>query len=128
MSVLKVNFCKSNVYDINLSDMMLALTSSFLACGIKTLPFKFLGVMVGDSPRKVAMCKKVVRNVRRRLDMWSRRFLSLGGRVVLINSILNYIPLYSLSFYRAPKKVIKDIRSIQMRFLWRGVKGKMCVH
>ncbi|XP_058783832.1 uncharacterized protein LOC131658570 [Vicia villosa] len=49
-------------------------------------------------------------------------------RVVLINYVLNSLPLYSLSFYRVPKKVIKEIRSIHGRFVWRGFKGSRGNH
>ncbi|XP_058777040.1 uncharacterized protein LOC131651391 [Vicia villosa] len=40
-----------------------------------------------------------------------------------VANVLNAIPIYSLSFYRAPKKVLKEIVSIQRKFLWRGVDG-----
>ncbi|XP_058783674.1 uncharacterized protein LOC131658394 [Vicia villosa] len=123
MAGLKINFSKSNIYGINLSDANLQMSYSFMSCGIGDLPFKFLGVKVGDSPRKLATWKDVIKDTRRRLDKWRGGFLSIGGRVVLINSVLNAIPLYSLSFYQAPKKVIKEIRSIQISFLWKGVEG-----
>ncbi|XP_058750811.1 uncharacterized protein LOC131623820 [Vicia villosa] len=84
--------------------------------------------MVGDSPRKIVMWKEVVRNVRNRLNEWRGRHLSIGGRVVLLNSVIYAIPLYSLSFYRAPRKVIKEFIGIQRRFLWRGVEGGQCVN
>lgn len=77
---------------------------------------------MGDSPRKVGIWKEVIRNVRRRLDIWRGRFLSKGERVVLINFVLNAIPIYLFLFYQAPKKVLKEIKSIQRRFLWRGWK------
>lgn len=80
---------------------------------------------MGDSPRKTEMWKHVIKDIRRRLDKWRRIFLLLGGRVVLISSVLNVIPLYSLSFYRAPNKVIKEIKIIQINFLWRAFKDIM---
>ncbi|XP_058775785.1 uncharacterized mitochondrial protein AtMg01250-like [Vicia villosa] len=89
MTGLKINMCKSNIYGINLSDGILSMASSFLTCGIRAIPFKFLGVKVGDSPMKVAIWRDVIKNVSSRLSKWSAKFLSLGGRVVLINSILN---------------------------------------
>lgn len=70
----------------------------------------------------------MVRDVRKRLDKWKERFLSIGGRVVLINSVMNVISLYSLYLYRAPKKVIKELTCIQIRFLWRGVEGERCIN
>ncbi|XP_058741746.1 uncharacterized protein LOC131614136 [Vicia villosa] len=123
MSGLKVNFGKSSILGVNLSSRIIAMSSAFLNCVIGVMPFKFLGVMVGGNPRKVGMWKDVLNDVRRRLDKWRGRFLSMGGRVTLINSILNSIPIYSLSFYHAPKKVLSEIRRIQRRFLWGVVDG-----
>lgn len=128
MSGLKVNLCKSNIYNANINDRSLSMASSFLTCGIGVLPFKFFGVKVGDNSRKVALWKYVIRNMRSRLSKLTSKFLSIGRRVVLINSVLNSIPLDSLAFFKAPKKVIQEVRSIQSRFLWRGVDEKICVH
>lgn len=58
------------------------------------------------------------------LSTWKRRHLSLGGRVTLINSILNSLPTFFLSFFKAPKKVIKTIVSLQRNFLWGGSEEK----
>lgn len=68
--------------------------------------------MVGDSPRREYMWKDLVRNIRKRLSMSKGGHLSLGGRVVLINSIMNSISIYTLSFYKAPIKALKEIQSI----------------
>ncbi|XP_058756614.1 uncharacterized protein LOC131629831 [Vicia villosa] len=121
MSGLKVNFYKSNIYGVNLSDRMLNM-ESFLACGVRYLPFKILGVMVADSPRKEVMWKEVINIMRNRLSIWSSRFLSIGGKVVLINSMFNSLPLYSLSFYRAPKSHSRDKKNPRKVTL-EGVEG-----
>ncbi|MFS7918324.1 hypothetical protein Hanom_Chr03g00199661 [Helianthus anomalus] len=47
-----------------------------------------------------------------RLAVWKSRFLSIGGRVTLIKSILESLPLYYFSIYKAPKKVIVDLENI----------------
>lgn len=47
--------------------------------------FKFLGVMMVDSPRKEVMWKEVINSLRSILSKGSGKFLSIGGRVVLIN-------------------------------------------
>ncbi|XP_058754370.1 uncharacterized mitochondrial protein AtMg00310-like [Vicia villosa] len=52
----------------------------------------------------------------------------MAGRVVLINSVLNAVSLYSLSFYKAPKKVLKDIVAIQRNFLWGGCEIRKTVN
>lgn len=38
--------------------------------------------------------------------------------MVLINTVLSSLPVYCLSFYKAPKKVVKLLSQIQMRLLW----------
>lgn len=115
-----MNLYKNTIYGVNISDNMLNMASTFMACGVGSFPFKFLGVLMVDSPRKERKWKEVLNRMRIHLSKWSGRFLSIGGRVVLINLVLNSLPLYLLSFYRTPKKVIREIRRIQGRFLWRG--------
>lgn len=92
------------------------------------MSFKFLEVNVGDSPRTVDMLYEIIENVKIRLSSWKSRHLSMGGRVVMINSILNLIPLYTISFYMAPCKVNNQIKNIQARFPWGGSENKNKVH
>lgn len=58
------------------------------------------------------------------LSKWNERFLSIGGRVTLLNFVLNSIPIYLFSFFRALKCVIRDIIRIQHDFLWGGDSEK----
>lgn len=44
----------------------------------------------------------------------------LAGRLTLLKSVLSSIPLYYLSFFPAPKKVIRKITRLQHNFLWGG--------
>lgn len=60
--------------------------------------------------------------------IWHNKFLSIGGRVVLLNSIISNIDIFFLSFYKAPKVIIKDIIMTQISFLLGGDKeaNKVC--
>lgn len=46
--------------------------------------------------------------------------LSLGGRHTLVNSVLSAVPLYTLSVYKIPNTLVKQIDQIRCRFLWQG--------
>jgi mannosylglycoprotein endo-beta-mannosidase len=59
--------------------------------------------------------------VRRRLGSWGNKYVSLGGRIVLINAVLNVIPIFYLSYMKMPLKVWKELVKIQRTFLWAGL-------
>ena len=46
--------------------------------------------------------------------------LSLGGRLVLINSVLTNMVLYMISFFILPKGVLHKLDYYRSRFFWQG--------
>jgi hypothetical protein len=76
-------------------------------------PFIYLGLPVGANPRKESTWEPVIEVLQRRLHSWQNRFVSLGGRVILINSVLAAIPLFYLSFLKMPTKVWRKIVMIR---------------
>jgi len=46
--------------------------------------------------------------------------VSLGGRITLLNAVLNVIPIFFLSFMKIPANVLKMVIRIQREFLWGG--------
>ncbi|CAJ2644735.1 unnamed protein product [Trifolium pratense] len=128
VSGLKVNFFKSKLYGINLDDSFLRASSSFLHCGVDSIPFRFLGIPVGANPRRKATWLPIIDSMKKRLGVWNSRLLSIGGRVTLINSVLSSLPLYFFSFFKAPVCVLKEMVSIQRNFLWGGGmdRSKIC--
>jgi hypothetical protein len=60
----------------------------------------------------------LIDTISRKLGSWNNRWVSMGGRVVLLNSVLNSIPIFFLSYLKMPTKVWKLIVGLQRRFLW----------
>lgn len=52
----------------------------------------------------------------------------MGGRVIMINAVLNSIPTYRLYFYKEPTIVLKEITKIQSNFQRNGVDLKKYIH
>jgi hypothetical protein len=104
------------------------MASDFLNCRIGSVPFKYLGLPVGANPRLGSTWKPLVDVIKRRLKSWGNKYISLGGRIVLINSVLNSLPIFFLSFLKLPVKVRNEIVKIQRNFLWSGLseRKKMC--
>lgn len=66
--------------------------------------------------------------LRKKLSSWKGWLLSFGDRVVLLNVVLNVIPIYSFSFYKAQKKFLAEIIQIQSHFIWCGIDQKKSIH
>lgn len=124
ISDLKVNFFKSKIYGVNIREEFIEGASHYLCSCRDQFPLRFLGIVVGSNPRRVTSWNKVIRSLKSKLSNWKARFLSLGGRVTLLTSFLTNIPIYTMSFYRAPVSVVKEVIQIQYKFLWCGREDK----
>lgn len=61
--------------------------------------------------------------IEKKLAMWKSNTLSLGGRLILLNSVLTAMPLYLLAMYKASKYVIRKIDKVRSKFLWQGTRN-----
>jgi hypothetical protein len=122
-SGLKVNFRKSSLMGVNVSQDFMRLASIFLNCRVGVLPFNYLGLPVGANPRRASTWEPMLNSLRKRLGVWGNKYVSLGGRIVLLNSVLNAIPIFYLSFLKISIAVWKKVRKLQREFLWGGKNG-----
>ncbi|MCI30811.1 ribonuclease H protein, partial [Trifolium medium] len=74
--------------------------------------------------RRASTWEPLITSLRKRLGGWGNKFVSLGGRIILLNSVLNAIPIYFLSYMKMPIQVWKKVRRIQREFLWGGPRGR----
>jgi hypothetical protein len=109
---------------VNVSQEFLSLASTFLNCKVSSIPFTYLGLPVGANPRRVSTWEPLLESLRKRLGVWSNKYVSFGGRIVLLNAVLNAIPVFYLSYLKLPVQVWKKIRRIQREFLWGGRTGR----
>jgi hypothetical protein len=50
--------------------------------------------------------------------------LSVGGILVLLNSILSSLPMFILSFFELPKGVLKKLDYFRSQFFWQSDEHK----
>jgi len=117
-SGLKVNFHKSMLVGVNIHDFWLAEAVSVLNCKLGRAPFLYLGLPIGSDPRKLKFWQSLIDRIKSRLSGWKSRNLSLGGRLVLLKSVLSSLPVYFLSFFKAPAGIISSIESLFNCFFW----------
>uniref|UniRef100_A0A803PZS1 Reverse transcriptase domain-containing protein n=1 Tax=Cannabis sativa TaxID=3483 RepID=A0A803PZS1_CANSA len=120
VSSLKVNLNKSQLLGICLEEEVVAQNTEVIGCKVGTWPMTYLGMPLGGSPRKDIFWEPVLDKCAKRLDGWKCSFLSRGGRLTLIQSVLSSLPIYYLSLFKAPKIVIKAIEKMMRDFFWEG--------
>ena len=66
----------------------------------------------------------LINRINSRLSGWKSKHLSLGGRLVLLKSVLSSLPVYGLSFFNAPSGIVSSIESIlNISFFFGGGGG-----
>ncbi|GKU94711.1 hypothetical protein SLEP1_g8164 [Rubroshorea leprosula] len=118
---LKVNYRKSSLIGVNTDEEWTRKMSWLLNCKTASLPCKYLGMPLGANPRRIDTWKPLIETFRRKLSVWKGKFLSLGGRITLINSVLSSLPVFLMSLHLLPKQVIRELDKIRRSFLWGGV-------
>lgn len=72
----------------------------------------------------------MAKKLERKLASWKGKLLSIGGRLTLIKSSLQSLPIYYMTLFQLPKGVADEMVKIQRRFLWAGECDKkrvMCL-
>ncbi|WZZ92349.1 hypothetical protein YC2023_120928 [Brassica napus] len=89
---------------------------------------KYLGLPEHFGRKKRDIFAALVDRIRQKSHSWTTRFLSGAGKMVLLKSVLAAMPSYSMSCFKLPNSLVKQLQSILTRFWWDlspGIK-KMC--
>jgi len=79
MSGLKVNFNKSMMVGVNISESWLVEGTFILNCRVGKVPFLYVGLSIGGDPRRLTFWGLVLHTIKYRLSAWKSRFLFFGG-------------------------------------------------
>ncbi|GKV46080.1 hypothetical protein SLEP1_g53092 [Rubroshorea leprosula] len=118
VSGLKINYAKSQLMSTNVEKEWTTEMAYLLNCKIGKIPFKYLGTHVGGNSRSISHWKGLVETFEKKLSGWKGRYLSMGGRITLVNSVLSSLPVFQMSTHLLPKGTLFIIDSIRRRFLW----------
>ncbi|KAL5539932.1 hypothetical protein UlMin_042971 [Ulmus minor] len=124
-SGLKINMNKSSLAGINLEDEEVWVLAAEVGCEKGSWPMKYLSLPLGGNPNSAEFWNPVVEKVGKRLDGWKKVFLSKGGRLTLIQSVLSSFPIYFMSLFKMSKLVAGTLEKMMRQFLWdRDLGGK----
>ena len=117
MSGLNINFNKLALITFGCEEAWVEEIRRMMHCLVVKLPIAYLGIPLGASPHRVETWKLMIEKIKKRLPLWKEKLLSRAGRLVLIEFVLNSLPLYYLSIFKIPKKVATQIIKLQRHFL-----------
>ncbi|XP_071713312.1 uncharacterized protein [Rutidosis leptorrhynchoides] len=100
-SGLKINYHKSSLFGVGLEHSEVIHSARLIGCKVVSFPCIYLGLPVGAKMSKKINWKPVIDKFEKRLADWKARAMSFGGRLTLINSVLNSLPLYYFSLFHA---------------------------
>ncbi|KAH1229249.1 putative ribonuclease H protein [Glycine max] len=86
-------------------------------------PFYYLAIPIGAKPSSCLVWEPLINKHEAKLSKWNKKILSMAGKVTLIKSVLTALPIYLLSFFKIPQRVVLKLVSLQRNFLWGGGGG-----
>ncbi|KAK3220500.1 hypothetical protein Dsin_014470 [Dipteronia sinensis] len=108
-SGLKINFHKSCVVKVGKKVAREEDWEAAIKCKKETLPISYLGLPLGARPNSKCFWDSVLLRIEKRLAPWKKKFLSKGGRLVLIKAVLSSFPTYFMSIFKVPVNVAQSI-------------------
>ncbi|GJV99319.1 RNA-directed DNA polymerase, eukaryota [Tanacetum coccineum] len=115
-SGIRINISKSKLLGISVEASKLDYAAAKIGCAVLKSPFTYLGSRVGDHMSRIQSWNDITEGMVSRLSKWKVKTLSMGGRLTLLKSVLGVIPIYHMSIFKVPVKVLQDMEAIRARF------------
>ncbi|GKA21640.1 hypothetical protein Tco_0701629 [Tanacetum coccineum] len=87
-----------------------------IGCAVLEAPLSYLGSKVGGLMSRVQSWNEIVNNLIAHLSKWKMKTLSIGGILTLLKSVLGSMPIYHMSLFNVPVKVLQIMESIRCHF------------
>ncbi|WMV17215.1 hypothetical protein MTR67_010600 [Solanum verrucosum] len=82
----------------------------------------------GAKSKSIEIWDTVIEKCEKKLARWKTQYLSRGGRLTLINLVLDSLPTFMMSLFPIPAGVIKRLDRIRRNFIWHGDKERKGYH
>ena len=88
----------------------------------------YLGIPESLGGSKTQIFGFLHERVNNKVNNWTIRFITKGGKEVLIKSVASPMPTHVMSCFRLPKTVTKKLTSVVSHFWWSGNGNKKGMH
>jgi hypothetical protein len=114
---LAVNYHKSCMLPINVPDDEIQLLAMGFGCTVGSFPFTYLGLPMGTTRPGIQDLSPLVCRIERKLTA-SMNLLAYRGRLQLIQSCIQFMPIFFLCSLHIPPGILKPINRIIRHGLW----------
>jgi len=131
-------FCEATGMEINLNKSCFLSMEEVMDQDILTLfpinhkcideGIKYLGFQLKPNGYNKSDWLWLIERVENKIGLWCYRWLSLGGRLILIKSVLEGIPVYWMTLYKIPKVILNMLSSLVASYLWSGSSHHEKIH
>ncbi|KAF6135758.1 hypothetical protein GIB67_028614 [Kingdonia uniflora] len=94
---------------------------------VEKLPVRYLGLPLSISKLSEKGSEPLVEIIHKKISNCKNKFLSYGGRLELIRSVLQTYSVYWAGCFDFSKGVLERIEQMLTRFLWSGNDEQKCV-
>eukprot|EP00253_Pinus_taeda_P002669 PITA_02669 len=84
---------------------------------------KYLGLPLTMGSNRNNLWEEVISKFNKKIAAWGGVWLSSGGKLTLIRSVLSALPTFQASLLLAPRQIADRISCLIRNFLWSGGKG-----
>ncbi|XP_010474031.1 PREDICTED: uncharacterized protein LOC104753480 [Camelina sativa] len=121
----KINFEKSAItFGSKTPDTVKVLIKQTLGISAEGGTGSYLGLPECFSGSKQALLAFIGDKLKKRLQGWHSKSLSLGGKEILLKSIAMALPVYAMSCFRLSKHLCRKITSSMCEYWWSNCQGK----
>ncbi|XP_021991043.1 uncharacterized protein LOC110887782 [Helianthus annuus] len=111
-----LNMAKSSLFGIGVSEEEVKKMAKDIGCQNGKLPCVYLGLMIRANMNNSAHWKSVLQVFDKRQAIWKKSILLEGGHLTLIKAVMEAIPTYYFSLYKAPTKIINQLEAKRRNF------------
>jgi hypothetical protein len=116
MSGLKINYHKSEAFIFGYDEREQIGIANRLNCKLGVLPIKYLAINISNSKLGKAAFVGLHEKIEKRIPPCKGKKSSSGGRLILTNSCLSSLPIYTMGFYLLPLGTHSKMDSVRARF------------
>ena len=88
----------------------------------------YLETPIFTTRRTASSYQYLVENIRKRIEEWQTKYLSMASRATFIKASITSIPIYAMQTTLLPQKICHHIDKLSCNFLWGGFEQHRSCH